>query len=102
VYLLDFVNLVRAAQGVGPVDELPLTGDEYSSPLELAMGCRLEPGGMRLSSPRAADAVSRASGLPFGEDEQTIALPNALSAHASVLHAARELDRSYLERAEAV
>ena len=43
------------------------------------MGCRLEEGQMRLSSPQAAAAVADATGLPMGADRMTITLPQALA-----------------------
>ena len=88
MYLLDFVNNVRAAQSCETLGELPPDSpDGGSSPLELAMGCRLESGLMRLSSPQAAAAVADATGLPVGVDRMTIALPQALSPIADELHA---------------
>jgi len=89
MYVLDFVNKVRDAQSYEGLDELPLTGEDGSCPLELAMGCRLEPKMMRLSSPQAAAAVAEATGLPMGMDRVTLALPEALSPHAGELHASR-------------
>ena len=86
---MEFVNLVREAQGYPPLERLPHPGDPDTSPLELAMGCRLDVGLMRLSSPKAADAVAEATGLPVGFDHVTIALPAALDSHASVIGAAR-------------
>ncbi len=85
MYLLEFVNLVRGAQGYDSLERLPATVDRKSSPLELAMGCRLEAGLMRLSTPTAAQAVSSATGLPVGFDRVTIALPSALGGHATAL-----------------
>lgn len=52
MYLLDFVNNVRDAQSCEELATLPPPGADGSSPLELAMGCRLEGGQMRLSSRR--------------------------------------------------
>ncbi len=89
MYLLEFVNLVRGAQGYERIDRLPAVADPGTSPLELAMGCRLEAGLMRLSSPAAAQAVSEATGLPVGFDRITIALPAALDEHAGELRTAR-------------
>lgn len=89
MYLLDFVNRVRGAQSCGELEQLPGPGADGSSPLELAMGCRLEGGVMRLSSPQAAAAVADATGLPIGADRMTIALPEALAPHAGDLHASR-------------
>jgi hypothetical protein len=56
------------------------------------MGCRLEPGVMRLSSPQAAAAVADATGLPVGADRVTISLPDALGPHAAAVAAARDGD----------
>ena len=89
MYVLDFVNDVRSAQSCGELQELPPGGADGSIPLELAMGCRLETGLMRLSSPQAAAAVSEVTGLPVGVDRMTIAVPQALAPVASELHAAR-------------
>ena len=44
MYLLDFVNHVRQAQSYEGSPQLPLPGADGSTPLELAMGCRLEHG----------------------------------------------------------
>lgn len=79
MYLLEFVNLVRSAQGAEPVDALPAGEGPGASPVELAMGARLEPGLMRLSSPEAAQAVSAATGLPLGIDGWSVALPAAFA-----------------------
>ena len=89
MYLLDFINDVRDAQSCDRLEQLPPNGPGGSSPLELAMGCRLESGLMRLSSPQAAAAVADATGLPVGVDRMTIALPQALGPMASAMHAAR-------------
>jgi hypothetical protein len=89
MYLLDFVNDVRGAQSYGRLEELPPPGADGSSPLELAMGCRLEPDGMRLSSPQAAAAVAEGMGLPVGRDRSTVGLPIALSRVARAQHATR-------------
>ena len=79
MYLLEFVNLVRAAQDAEPLDALPDGEDPAFTPLEIAMGARLEPGLMRFSSIEAAQAVSARSGLPLGIDGVTVALPSALA-----------------------
>lgn len=89
MYVLDFVNHVRVAQSCEGLDRLPAPGADGSSPLELAMGCRLEGRMMRLSSPQAAAAVADATGLPVGVDRVTVAVPDALAPHASELHASR-------------
>ncbi len=89
MYVLDFVNRVRSAQSCPELEQLPSAGADGSSPLELAMGCRLEPGTMRLSSPQAAAAVAEATGLPIGADRVTVALPAALAPLAKELHASR-------------
>ena len=68
MYLLEFVNHVRQAQSYEGLAQLPPPGADGSTPLELAMGCRLEHGVMRLSSPQAAAAVADATGLPVGAD----------------------------------
>ncbi len=89
MYLIDFVNHVRQAQSYEGLDQLPPPGADGSTPLELAMGCRLEPGVMRLSSPQAAAAVADATGLSVGSDRITISLPRALAPHAEAVAAAR-------------
>lgn len=88
MYLLEFVNLVRRAQDYEAIEHLP-AAEGGDSPLELAMGCRLEPGQMRLAGVEQAGAVAAASGLPVGADPSTVALPLALAAHATALDAAR-------------
>jgi hypothetical protein len=90
MYLLEFVNQVRRAQSYEGLAQLPPPGADGSTPLELAMGCRLERGVMRLSSPQAAAAVADATGLPVGSDRVTISLPDALAPHAEEVASARE------------
>lgn len=85
MYLLDFVNQVREAQSYGGLEELPPAGADGSTPLELAMGCRFEPGRLRLSSPQAAAAVAEATGLPVISDHVSVAIPAALAAHAEIV-----------------
>jgi hypothetical protein len=92
MYLIDFVNHVRQAQSYEGLAQLPPPGADGSTPLELAMGCRLERGVMRLSSPQAAAAVADATGLPVGSDRGTISLPDALEQHAAAVAAARDAD----------
>ena len=89
MYLLNFVNRVREAQSYGEIEELPPPGADGSAPIELAMGCRLEPDAMRLSSPQAAAAVADATGLPVSPDRVTVGLPAALTQLSLDLHAAR-------------
>jgi len=101
LYVLEFVNRVRTAQGYERIDRLPTAGDGSSSPLELAMGCRLEAGLMRMSSPAAAEAVNRATGLPVGVDRVTITLPAALNSHASIVQASRIVHSEHTLHAEA-
>ena len=102
MYVLEFVNLVRQAQGYERTERLPVSNDGSASPLELAMGCRLEAGLMRMSSPAAAQAVSEATGLPVGVDRVTVALPAALDSHASVVQAGRGAHTRTLHSQEAV
>jgi hypothetical protein len=90
VYLLDFVNYVRRAQGCDDLDHLPAPGADGSTPLELAMGCRLEPGTMRLASPQAAAAVAEATGLRMSADRVTLSLPAELIPYSDTVHAARQ------------
>ena len=90
MYLLDFVNHVRRAQGCEGLDELPAPGADGSTPLELAMGCRLEPGIMRLASPQAAAAVAEATGLRISADRVTLSLPAELIPHSDAVHASRQ------------
>jgi hypothetical protein len=75
MYLLEFVNHVRQAQSYEGLAQLPPPGADGSTPLELAMGCRLEHGVMRLSSPLV-----------------TISLPDALAPHAEEIASAREAE----------
>lgn len=89
MYVLDFVNTVRGAQSHGPLAELPAPGLDESTPLELAMGCRLQSDLMRLSSPQAAAAVADATGLPVGVDRTCVALPKALAALGAALDESR-------------
>ena len=89
MYLLEFVNQVREAQSYEGLAQLPPPGADGSTPLELAMGCRLERGLMRLSSPQAAAAVSDATGLPMAPDHVSVALPQALALHAEEVASAR-------------
>jgi hypothetical protein len=89
MYVLDFVNRVRRAQSCEPLEEMPAPGADGSTPLELAMGVRLETELMRLSSPQAAAAVSDATGLPVGVDRTCVALPNALASFAAAVHQGR-------------
>jgi len=89
LYVLEFVNLVREAQGYEHVERLPIAGEHNATPLELAMGCRLEAGLMRMSTPSAAQAVADATGLPVGVDRLTIALPAGLDEHAAIVQASR-------------
>jgi len=93
MYLLEFVNQVRGAQSYNGLEELPRPGADGSSPLELAMGCRFEPGRMRLSSPQAAAAVADATGLPVTPDHVSIALPQALAPHAEAIASSRDYGR---------
>jgi hypothetical protein len=89
MYVMEFVNRVRRAQGCEPLDRMPAPGADGSTPLELSMGCRLEAELMRLSSPQAAAAVAEETGLPVGVDRMTVALPSALSQHARGVAAVR-------------
>lgn len=89
MYLLRFVNHVREAQSYGEIEELPAPGADGSFPIELAMGCRIEPDAMRLSSPQAAAAVADATGLPVRADRVTVGLPAALAKLSRDLHASR-------------
>jgi hypothetical protein len=89
MYLMEFVNEVRRAQSYEGLAQLPLPGADGSTPLELAMGCRLEFGVMRLSSPQAAAAVADATGLPMSPDRVSVALPHALVPHADDVASAR-------------
>ena len=89
MYLLEFVNHVRQAQSYEGLAQLPPAGADGSTPLELAMGCRLESGVMRLSSPQAAAAVADATGLPVAPDRVSVTLPQALGPHADAVASAR-------------
>ncbi|HKJ35119.1 MAG TPA: hypothetical protein VKA36_01005 [Solirubrobacterales bacterium] len=77
MYLMEFVNSVRVAQGYGGLDRLPAP-DRDGSPLERAMGCRLEGETMRLASPASAEAVSAALGLPLSLDHSAVRAPAEL------------------------
>jgi len=89
MYVLEFVNEVRRAQSYEGLEQLPPAGADGSTPLELAMGCRLERGAMRLSSPQAAAAVADATGLPVATDRVSVALPQELTPHADAVASAR-------------
>lgn len=89
MYLMEFVNAVRKAQGHAPLEEMPSAGADGSTPLELAMGCLLKPGLMKLSSPQAAAAAAEETGLPVGVDRISLGLPSALDSYARSLHAER-------------
>jgi hypothetical protein len=78
MYLMSFINSVRRAQGYGSIERLPEPTDGGDSPVERAMGCRLERGGMRLASPAHAEAVSAALGLPLSGDHRAVAVPEPL------------------------
>jgi hypothetical protein len=99
MYVMNFVNRVRGAQSCEPLEQLPPPGADGSTPLELAMGCRLETELMRLSSPQAAAAVAEATGLPVGVDRMTVTLPNALSSFAAGLHEQRTAPAARLSSA---
>jgi hypothetical protein len=99
MYVMDFVNRVRDAQHCEPLEQLPPPGADGSTPLELAMGCRLETELMRLSSPQAAAAVAEVTGLPVGVDRMTVALPNALAPFAANLHEGRRSPSARLSSA---
>jgi hypothetical protein len=89
VFVMEFVNRVRLAQSCEPLEDLPEPGADGSTPLEMAMGCRLESDVMRLSSPQAAAAVADVTGLPVGIDRMTVALPHALVPFATAVADAR-------------
>lgn len=90
MYALDFVNRVREAQSHEALEQLPpAPSADGTTPLELAMGCRLETELMRLSSPQAAASVADATGLPTGVDRACVALPNAFAPLARELHQSR-------------
>ena len=74
---MNFVNAVREAQGYEPIDSLPAAESAETS-IELAMGCRIEGGAIRLASAERAVEVSSATDLPLGTDGVTVALPPAL------------------------
>lgn len=84
MYLMKFVNAVRRAQGFDEIVELP-PANESGSSIELAMGCRLEPGLIRLPSAKRAAEVSSATELPLGFDGLTVAMPSALAAIADAI-----------------
>lgn len=78
MYVLDFINTVRQAQGRQSLVRIPDSADPTASPLEAAMGCELEPGLMRFTAPDVASAVSASTGLPLGVDRVSIPLPTPL------------------------
>jgi hypothetical protein len=90
MYVLEFVNQVRAAQSHQGLAQLPPAGADGSTPRELAWGCRLERGVRRNSSPLAAASVADATGLPVATDLISVALPRALGPHAAAVASARE------------
>jgi hypothetical protein len=91
VYLLAFVNRVRAAQSRPPLDgfqRLPLRGP---GALEAALGCRLESGTMRFASARAATDVAAYADLRLGRAADTVELPSALRRFVHLLEIDLEL-----------
>ena len=98
MYALQFINRVRSAQSCEPLEALPAAGAGGTTPLELAMGCRLETELMRLSSPQAAAAVADATGLPVGVDRTCVALPNAFAGLAAQLDSVRSARREASDR----
>lgn len=89
MYVLDFVNTVRQAQGHESLLRIPDSADPSISPLEVAMGCELERGLMRFREPDKAAAVSASTGLPLGVDRVSIALPTPLKAEPDGAEGAR-------------
>lgn len=89
MYLLAFVNLVRRAQGCSDLDRLPVSAGGTADPLELAMGCRLEDGAMRLRDVEIASAVAGATGLPLSDEGGAVVVPQALAAHSRRVASAR-------------
>lgn len=85
MYLMGFVNTVRRAQGFEEIDALPPAADAESS-IELAMGCHLESGLIRLASAERAAEVSSATDLPLGFDGLSVAMPAALTSLVEALH----------------
>ena len=85
MYLLAFVNRVRAAQSRPSLDGfrgLPLRGVGI---LEAALGCRLESGAMRFASAQDATDVARYAGLRVGRAADTVELPSAISRFVRLL-----------------
>ncbi len=102
MYLLDFINTVRQAQGRQSLVRIPNGTDPATSRLEDAMGCELEAGLMRFPAPDKASAVSASTGLPVGVDRVSIALPTPLRAGPGILEGARPADRRPLATTDAV
>ena len=85
MYLLAFVNRVRAAQSRPSLDGfrgLPLRGPGI---LEAALGCRLESGAMRFPSAQGATEVATYAGLRVGPAADTVELPPAISRFVRLL-----------------
>jgi hypothetical protein len=84
MYLLTFVNEIRAAQSRVPLQAMPIGG---LLALEEAMGCALEGGLMHFGSPLTAAQVATELDLPLGAAPHTVVLPPAIDRCARTLAA---------------
>lgn len=83
VYLLAFVNEVRAAQSRVPLADIPASG---VGALETALSCRIESGGvMRFASQRDATDVASEADLRLGRTAATVELPPAIKRFVRLL-----------------
>jgi len=99
VYLLGFVNRVRAARSrpaLGGFQALPLRGLGI---LEAALGCRLESGAMRFASAEEATDVATYVGLRVGPAADTVELPSAIGRFVRLLEIDLELSPGDHQRA---
>ncbi len=88
MYIIEFVNAVRQAQGYESIDQLPREGDSGRQPARAGDGLQAgtRPDAALIAGRRAGRRASP-PGQPLGFDGFTVALPGALSGHAG------ELDR---------
>lgn len=84
MYLLAFVNRVRAAQSRAPIEDLPVAS---LGALELAMRCRLDGGTMRFTDEEAASDVAAEADLALGPERGTVELPHAINRYLRILAA---------------
>jgi hypothetical protein len=84
MYLLAFVNEIRAAQSRVPLQAMPIGG---LGALEEAMGCAIDGGVMHFGSPGAAAQVAVEVDLELGTAPHTVVLPPAIDRCARTLAA---------------